>query len=226
MMTNLFSIFDPMTNHLMSLNWLSILIFLMFIPQIFWMLSSKYLKIWQLLNLFIFNEMKIPLIFNNSLNILIFNSLFSFIMINNFISLFPYIFNTSSHMSFSISMSLSLWISFMMYGWILNSTHMFIHLTPQGTPYILMPFMVMIESISNVIRPLTLAIRLSANIIAGHLLITLMSQTSSSMNLIMIILLIVTQSTLMTLELAVSFIQAYVFSILSTLYSSETNYEK
>nr|AZL93267.1 ATP synthase F0 subunit 6 [Gastraspis sp. ZJUH_2016016] len=225
MMNNLFSIFDPITSSFLSLNWMSSFIFLMFIPQIFWLSPYKYIQIWKLINNFILNEIKIPLIFKNSTNIMIFNSMFIFIMLNNFISLFPYIFNSSSHLSFSLSFSLTLWVSFMLFGWMNYSLHMFIHLTPQGTPYILMPFMVLIESISNFIRPLTLAIRLSANIIAGHLLITLMSQTANSLNMLFIIILIMLQAILLTLELAVSFIQAYVFSILSTLYSSETNYE-
>nr|UZT67481.1 ATP synthase F0 subunit 6 [Endecameris sp. ZJUH 20220006] len=225
MMTNLFSIFDPITSYSLSLNWLSSILFLSFFPQMFWLMSYKYMYMWILITNFIKKEINISLINYNSLNILIFISLFIYITLNNFISLFPYIFNSSSHLSFSLFLSLMYWISFMMFGWLKNSFHMFIHLTPQGTPYILMPFMVLIESISNLIRPLTLAIRLSANIIAGHLLMTLMSQSMNSLNLIMIMIMIYLQSILMILELAVSFIQAYVFSILSTLYSSETNYE-
>ncbi|KYN20699.1 ATP synthase subunit a, partial [Trachymyrmex cornetzi] len=97
------------------------------------------------------------------------------------------------------------------------------HLTPSGTPSILIPFMVIIESISLIIRPLTLAIRLTANIIAGHLLLTLLGSSGININsLSTLSILIFTQILLLTLEIAVSLIQAYVFSILSTLYRRET----
>nr|UZT67606.1 ATP synthase F0 subunit 6 [Parnips nigripes] len=224
MMTNLFTIFDPSTSYSLSLNWSSSIYFLIFIPNMYWMIPSKYLNLWNILISFIIKEMTVSLNKTfNFYNILIFSSLFVYIMLNNFISLFPYIFNSSSHMSMSLSLSIILWMSFMLYGWMKNATYMFIHLTPQGTPYILMPFMVLIESISNLIRPLTLAIRLSANIIAGHLLMTLISQTLSQINLLMSLTGIMMQSLLVLLEVAVSFIQAYVFSILVSLYCSETN---
>lgn len=100
---------------------------------------------------------------------------------------------------------------------------MFCHLVPQGTPSVLMPFIVLIETISNVIRPGTLAVRLTANIIAGHLLITLLGNTGPSMALSLIWILIITQFLLLILESAVSIIQSYVFAVLSTLYSSEVN---
>ncbi|KYN16298.1 ATP synthase subunit a, partial [Trachymyrmex cornetzi] len=97
------------------------------------------------------------------------------------------------------------------------------HLTPSGTPPILIPFIVIIESISLIIRPLTLAIRLTANIIAGHLLLTLLGSSGINIsNLSTLIILIFTQILLLILEIAVSLIQAYVFSILSTLYRRET----
>jgi len=86
-----------------------------------------------------------------------------------------------------------------------------------------MPFIVIIESISLIIRPLTLSIRLTANIIAGHLLLTLLGSSGLNIsNSLMLFLLIFTQILLYFLEIAVSIIQAYVFSILSTLYSRET----
>jgi F-type H+-transporting ATPase subunit a len=92
---------------------------------------------------------------------------------------------------------------------------------PQGTPGVLMPFMVCIESISNIIRPGTLAVRLSANIIAGHLLITLMGNTGPGIMNIIVGLLVLGQLCLLVLESAVSIIQGYVFAVLRTLYSSE-----
>lgn len=100
---------------------------------------------------------------------------------------------------------------------------MFYHLVPQGTPIILMPFIVCIETIRNIIRPGTLAVRLTANIIAGHLLITLLGNTGTSLSSYLIIILIIVQILLLMLESAVSIIQSYVFAILSTLYSREIN---
>ena len=91
---------------------------------------------------------------------------------------------------------------------------------PQGTPFILIPFIVCIETIRNIIRPGTLAIRLSANIIAGHLLITLLGNTGPIVNFL-IIMVIIVQLILIILESAVAIIQSYVFAILRTLYSRE-----
>jgi F-type H+-transporting ATPase subunit a len=82
--------------------------------------------------------------------------------------------------------------------------------------------MVVIETIRNTIRPGTLAVRLSANIIAGHLLLTLLgNQAAASSNLPLIVLLF-TQIALLILESAVAVIQAYVFMVLSSLYVSES----
>ena len=61
-----------------------------------------------------------------------------------------------------------------MYAWIKETTNALAHLVPLGTPAPLMPFMVVIEVIRNLIRPITLSVRLAANMIAGHLLLTLL----------------------------------------------------
>nr|YP_010729926.1 ATP synthase F0 subunit 6 [Parnassius hardwickii]WEF74836.1 ATP synthase F0 subunit 6 [Parnassius hardwickii] len=225
MMSNLFSIFDPSTNLFnLPLNWLSTFIGLMFIPYSFWLIPNRYYILWNFITNKLHNEFKM-LLGINSFNgsTFIFISLFTFIMFNNFLGLFPYIFTSTSHLTISLSISLSLWISFMLYGWINNYQHMFIHMIPQGTPSILMPFMVLIETISNIIRPGTLAVRLTANMIAGHLLLTLLSSTSSNLSFLMLFILIFLQILLLILESAVAIIQSYVISILSTLYSSEVN---
>lgn len=100
---------------------------------------------------------------------------------------------------------------------------MFAHLVPQGTPAVLIPFIVCIETIRNVIRPGTLAVRLAANIIAGHLLLTLLGNTGPSLSYSILSLLIVAQIALLVLESAVAIIQSYVFAVLRTLYSREVN---
>nr|AML25618.1 ATP synthase F0 subunit 6 [Staphylinidae sp. BMNH 1274669] len=222
MMTNLFSSFDPSTN-LFSLNWLSTFLGLMFIPSMYWLIPSRWNFLWIKIIMILHNEFKILLGSKIKGSTLIFISLFSMIMFNNFLGLFPYIFTSSSHLVVTLALALPLWLSFMIYGWLNNTIHMFAHLVPQGTPPVLMPFMVLIESISNIIRPGTLAVRLAANMIAGHLLMTLLGNTGSSLNLVMINILIITQLLLLILESAVAIIQSYVFAVLSTLYSSEVN---
>nr|YP_009185818.1 ATP synthase F0 subunit 6 [Dacrila fallax]ALO70499.1 ATP synthase F0 subunit 6 [Dacrila fallax] len=222
MMTNLFNSFDPSTN-IFSLNWLSTFLGLLFIPSMFWLIPSRWNFLWIKIIMILHNEFKILLGTKIKGSTLIFISLFSIIMFNNFLGLFPYIFTSSSHLVLTLTLALPLWVSFMIYGWLNNTVHMFAHLVPQGTPPVLMPFMVLIESISNIIRPGTLAVRLAANMIAGHLLMTLLGNTGSSLSLLMINLLILTQLLLLILESAVAIIQSYVFAVLSTLYSSEVN---
>nr|APX40711.1 ATP synthase F0 subunit 6 [Cryptocephalus bipunctatus] len=224
MMTSLFSSFDPSTNLNTSLNWLSTIIGLMIIPSLFWLIPSRLSFMWTKLILTLHKEFEILISNKKSQgSTLILVSLFSIILFNNFMGLFPYIFTSTSHMTLTLSLALPMWLTFMIYGWINNTTYMLAHLVPQGTPPMLMPFMVCIETISNMIRPGTLAIRLSANMIAGHLLMTLLGSTGNSLSLIMINLLIIIQILLLMLESAVSIIQAYVFAVLTTLYSSEVN---
>nr|AXS66594.1 ATP synthase F0 subunit 6 [Curculionoidea sp. 24 KM-2017] len=221
MMANLFSSFDPSSNFNLSLNWLSSLIGLLIIPPSLWLIPSRISLLWISILNYLHKELQI--LTSSKGSTLIFISLFSLIMFNNFLGLFPYIFTSTSHMILTLTLSLPLWVAFMVFGWINNTIHMFAHLVPLGTPPVLMPFMVCIETISNLIRPGTLAIRLSANMIAGHLLLTLLGNTGPLSNLLIINILIITQILLLVLETAVSFIQSYVFAVLSTLYSSEVN---
>nr|ARH54607.1 ATP synthase F0 subunit 6 [Pyrrhidium sanguineum] len=224
MMMNLFSSFDPATSSYFSLNWMSTMVGLALIPPMFWLIPSRISIVWMLICKTLHKEFKILLGNTNSKgSTLIFISLFSFIMFNNFMGLFPYIFTSTSHMNLSLTLALPLWLSFMIFGWINNTIHMFAHLVPQGTPPVLMPFMVCIETISNIIRPGTLAVRLTANMIAGHLLMTLLGNSGPTLSMIMINFLIITQILLLILESAVAMIQSYVFAVLSTLYSSEVN---
>nr|AYM85003.1 ATP synthase F0 subunit 6 [Copiocera sp. OR333] len=222
-MTNLFSTFDPSTNIFnLSLNWTSTLLGLILIPSLFWLTSSRINIIWNNINLNLHNEFK-TLLGSNSLNgtTFMFISIFIMMLFNNFMGLFPYIFTSTSHLAMTFTIALPMWFSFMLFGWLNHTKHMFAHLVPQGTPPALMSFMVLIETISNIIRPGTLAVRLAANMIAGHLLLTLLGNTGPSMAMNMMSLLIFGQMLLLILESAVAMIQAYVFSILSTLYSSE-----
>jgi F-type H+-transporting ATPase subunit a len=223
MITNLFSRFDPSTNFFnLSLNWLRIFIIIIFIPINYWLIINIYNLIYfKLINL-LYKEFKV--IINNKLNnkiIIIFITFFIFIIVNNLIRLFPYIFTRTRHLILNLTLALPLWFRLIVFGWINKTQHIFIHLVPQGTPTILIPFIVCIESIRNIIRPLTLTIRLTANIIAGHLLLTLLGNMGPKLYLLIIPILLISQITLLILEFAVAIIQSYVFAVLLILYTRE-----
>nr|QZZ18353.1 ATP synthase F0 subunit 6 [Sobrala sp. SL-2021a] len=218
MMTNLFSVFDPCTGKF-SLNWMSSLIFIFILPCNYWTHPSKNMLLVNLVSSNLSKEMKSLMSYSGTT--LIFLSMFMLILINNLMGLLPYIFTASSHLVFSLALALPMWLSFMLFGWIKKTNNMFSHLVPSGTPSILMPFMVLIETISNLIRPGSLAVRLTANMIAGHLLMSLLGNNTNSM-MVMLSTMIMFMI-LMMFELAVSMIQSYVFMTLSTLYSSEIN---
>nr|CCI69398.1 ATP synthase F0 subunit 6 [Longipodacrangonyx sp. 1 MDMBR-2012] len=219
MTMNLFSVFDPSTLYFLN-NWVSVLLWLLFIPSVYWVFNNRLNLLFLSLVNYIFKEFK-PLLLKSSFVLSVILCTFLFILFNNFLGLFPYIFCASSHMSFTLSLGLLSWLSLMVYGWINNYKNLLIHLIPQGTSSFLMPFMVLVESISNIIRPITLSIRLCANMIAGHLLVTLLSSSLISSSYAMFSFLMLGEVALMILEMAVAFIQAYVFSMLFTLYASE-----
>lgn len=95
------------------------------------------------------------------------------------------------------------------------------HFLPQGTPIALIPILVIIETISLFIQPLALAVRLTANITAGHLLIHLIGSAALALMSISITTALITFIILVILtilEFAVALIQAYVFTLLVSLY--------
>nr|YP_009917621.1 ATP synthase F0 subunit 6 [Palaemon serratus]QLM01494.1 ATP synthase F0 subunit 6 [Palaemon serratus] len=224
MMANLFSSFDPLSTVAnLSLNWASTILVILFLPYIFWAMPSRASFLWSYLMLILHKELKILLGAANPGGTLVFISLFSFIMFNNLLGLVPYIFTSTSHLAFTLSLALPLWAASMIFGWLKHTKHMFAHLVPAGTPGPLTPLMVLIETVSTLIRPATLAIRLAANMIAGHLLLTLLGNTGPSFSKTFLPALLFSQFLLLILEGAVAIIQAYVFAALVTLYTSEVN---
>jgi len=224
MIVNLFSVFDPSSS--LITNWTSLILITLLIPQTFWVIDSKASSILALIWSKLHAEFKI--LINQDLTpglTKIFIGMLLLIATNNAIGLLPYTFTATSHLAPSMAISLPLWLGLILYGWLNHTKHMLAHLVPQSTPPILMPFMVIIETVRNLIRPLTLAVRLTANIIAGHLLITLLGNQIADNSIVLSgSILLITQITLLILESAVALIQSYVFTVLACLYSSEVNY--
>ena len=155
-------------------------------------------------------------------------SLFTLVALANLRGLLPYVFPGTRHLVITVSISLPLWIGYMVNSWARFPTHILAHLVPLRTPTVLLPFIVLVELVSSLIRPLTLAVRLAANIVAGHLLLVLLRDTIAVkrplfIGVVSIMLIIILG--LSILESAVRLIQAYVFVALQTLYLSEVRKE-
>lgn len=217
----MFRQFDPASSYF-SLNWLILLIPLIIAPLIFKVRPYRIVIFKIIIGNEINKEIE-PHRTKNMNNIKIFiNTLFYFICISNIFSLLPYIYTPTSIPLITLSISLILWSTIIIYAWITSFKIICGHLLPTSTPLALSPFMVLIELISLIIRPFTLSIRLTANIIAGHLLITLLSSIGNYINgAISVGRFIMTQNLLVVLEIAVAVIQGYIFILLFTIYSSE-----
>ena len=146
-----------------------------FIPQTYWLFGSQITEL--IIRIQKSIRFELSSIFSN-LNIpgnnYLFLSIFIFILITNFIGLFPYIFTNSSHLVFTLRLALPLWIGRIIWSIIIQFNNMASHLVPLGTPSGLIPVIVIIETVRNIIRPVTLSVRLAANMVAGHLLLALL----------------------------------------------------
>ncbi|MCP4054887.1 MAG: F0F1 ATP synthase subunit A, partial [Mesoflavibacter sp.] len=148
---------------------------ILFFPQLYWLVNRKVIKLVKLIIKNMIEELRVVLgRMIRPGRSLLFLSIFFFILLNNVIGLLPYVFTSSRHLSFTLSLSLPLWLGRLLISLIKQFNKNMAHLVPEGTPPPLIPLMVIIESIRLVIRPFTLAVRLRANIIAGHLLLRLL----------------------------------------------------
>nr|WGT89709.1 ATP synthase F0 subunit 6 [Sclomina pallens] len=221
MMSNVFSTFDPATSMSLSLNWTSTILVLFMIPSMYWLIPSRYNMITKIMYSKLHVEFKAILGSKNQAFSIMFITLFMFILMNNTVGLLPYMFTSSSHLTFTLSLALPMWLAIMLFGWINHTQHMFAHLVPEGTPSILMPFMVCIETISNLTRPVSLSVRLMANMVAGHLFMCMLGSFIVTTSYSIFPVTMMMEVFLMLYETAVALIQAYVFSMLSALYTKE-----
>nr|ABO38957.1 ATPase subunit 6 [Sciades parkeri] len=151
-------------------------------------------------------------------------SLMIFILTLNMLGLLPYTFTPTTQLSLNMGLAVPLWLATIIIGMRNQPTAALGHLLPEGTPTLLIPVLIIIETISLFIRPLALGVRLTANLTAGHLLIQLISTATITLMPLMTTVAALTAILLVLLtllEIAVAFIQAYVFVLLLSLYLQE-----
>ena len=160
--------------------------------------------------------------------IIMFTTIFFLLLSINIRGLLPYAFTITSHISFTYSLAIPIWLSVKILGFFLSFKARLRHLVPQGTPSYLIPLMIWIETIRLIAQPIALGLRLAANLTAGHLLIFLLSSATwvllkkviiASLTTIILLLLLI-------LEIGVACVQAYVFTSLIKFYlEQKINYD-
>lgn len=152
--------------------------------------------------------------------------IFLFIVAINIMGLFPYVFTPTSHIVVTFGMSLSIMIAVTILGVLTFRSLFFSILVPRGVPLVLAPPLVIIETLSYIIRAISLGVRLFANISAGHLLFAIISGFAFNLLFSGLLALGAFPLCIMVfitlLELMVAVIQAYVFSLLVVIYFGDT----
>nr|ARI50062.1 ATP synthase F0 subunit 6 [Steromphala umbilicaris] len=153
------------------------------------------------------------------------SSLFLLLILLNLMGLIPYVFGVTTHLAVSLSLGLPLWLSLIISGAVHSPSSAAASLLPGGAPAALNPFLVLVETVSLCVRPITLSIRLVANMSAGHIVLGLLGTYLSSGLFIYptmaVAALIFIQTFYFMFEIGVALIQAYIFSLLVTLYSDD-----
>lgn len=155
---------------------------------------------------------------------------FIFIFTANLISMIPYSFALASHLVFIITLSTVIWLGNTILGLYKHGWVFFSLFVPGGTPLPLVPLLVLIELLSYVARAVSLGLRLSANILAGHLLMIILAGLTlnlMSINVFTLVFGFVPLAgilAILCLEFAIAMIQSYVWAVLTCSYLKDSLY--
>ncbi|MDG6093821.1 F0F1 ATP synthase subunit A [Acetobacter sp. AN02] len=154
-------------------------------------------------------------------------ALFFFIMAGNYLGLIPFSFTFTSHIAVTLALALMVFLLSVIVSLKVQGLHFFAHFMPAGAPVWLAPLLIPIEILSFLSRPVSLSIRLFANMVAGHVMFDIFASfiiMLASLGFVGDVLAVgplVINIALMGLELLVGALQAYVFAILTCIYLRE-----
>ena len=149
-------------------------------------------------------------------------SLFMFILFGNMLGMIPYSFTFTSHVIVTFAMALTVFIGVTILGFVKHGFRFFRFFVPPGVSVILWPLMIPIEIISYLSRPISLSVRLFANLTAGHTMLKVFAGFIISLGVVGGILPFAFVVALTGLELLIAFLQAYVFTILTCFYINDS----
>jgi len=151
-------------------------------------------------------------------------TLFMFILFGNMLGLFPYAFTYTSHISMTFTMAAIVFVLITVVALALHGLHFFSYFFPQGAPLWLAPIIIPVEIVSYLSRPISLSIRLFANMVAGHVMLkvfatfVVMLAGLGAVGPFLSIMPLAINVVLIGFEVLVAFLQAYVFAILTCIY--------
>ena len=154
-------------------------------------------------------------------------SLFTFILVSNLIGLIPYSFTVSSQIIITASLALLVFFTVIIYGFYKNGFGFLRVFVPSGVPIYILPLIVVIEFLSFLTRPLSHSVRLFANMLAGHITLSVFAGFVTMLGAVGLvgwvgaIFPLALTVMLMALELLVAFLQAYVFAVLTCIYLAD-----
>jgi F-type H+-transporting ATPase subunit a len=154
-------------------------------------------------------------------------SLFIFILFANLLGMFPYFFTVTSHIVITATMAIAVILTVIVYGFWKNGFRFLRLFVPSGLPMVLLPFVTFIEILSFISRPISLSIRLFANMLAGHITLKVFAGFVATLGslgfagVLGAIIPLAATVALTALEFLVAVLQAYVFAILTCLYLND-----
>ena len=148
-------------------------------------------------------------------------SLFMFILFANLIGLIPYAFTFTSHIAVTFAMATVVFIGVTIIAVARHGLHFFSFFLPKGVPIVMAPVLVPIEVLSYLSRPISLSIRLFANMMAGHTMMKVFAGFVIPLGILGGWAPLTVDVALTAFEFLVAFLQAYVFTVLTCLYLND-----
>ena len=148
-------------------------------------------------------------------------TLFTFILFGNLLGMLPYSFTFTSHIIVTFALAMFIFLFITLIGIFMHGFKFFSLFVPKGVPMLMLPLMIPIEIISYLSRPISLSVRLFANMMAGHTMLKIFAGFVFSLGIFGIAPLIVDVA-LTALEVLIAILQAYVFTILTCIYLNES----
>ncbi|MES2214922.1 MAG: F0F1 ATP synthase subunit A [Pseudomonadota bacterium] len=145
-------------------------------------------------------------------------SLFIFILMCNLFGMLPYSFTVTSHIIITFALAGLIFITVTVTGFMRHGSHFLSVFLPKGTPWWLVPLMIIIELFAYLARPVSLSLRLAANMTAGHIMLKVMAGFVITLMLLLKPLPIPIMIVLIGFEILIAILQAYIFTILSCVY--------